>query len=141
MKKQNSVSDFTRERNLTLLANFRSAIATQSQIAVINAFHTAVSAPAPRFWVSELRASAVIGKMLAGEDVTKSMYEEKRKMYQEIFARFKEMKELYPERTINEIVSDIVNQPAPCSYMSAYRARNIINGERRRRRRERRGEE
>lgn len=138
MKKQNSVSEFTRERNQVLLENFRSAIARQSRIAVIKAFGSAVAAPAPRFWVSEQRAAAVIGKMLAGEDVTKGMYEEKRKMYEEIFERFMEVKEQHPLRTIYDIVSEIVNQPAPSSYMSAYRARNIINGERRRRRQERR---
>lgn len=138
MKKKNAVSDFASERNRFLLDNFRKAIAAQSKIAVKKAFRTTADAPAPRFWVSESRAAAVIGRMLAGEDVTAGMLPEKKEMYKELYARFLALRESRPGDSIGSLMFDAVNQPAPKTYMSWHRVQYIINLERRRRRLERR---
>lgn len=66
MKKKNSVSEFSSERNLRLLEIFRKHLAARSQDAAEKAFGLAASTPAPRFWVSESRAAAVVGRLLAG---------------------------------------------------------------------------
>jgi len=137
MKKKNSVSDFTSERNRHLVENFRKAIAAQSEISLEKAFHTASEAPAPRFWVSETRAAIVIGKMLAGDDPTVGMSVEKREMYRELFARFLALREVNPDAPVCELAFEVVNQPAPRTYMSCSRARTIIYQERKRLRMER----
>lgn len=131
MKKQNSISEFTDQRNRLLLENFRSAIAAQSQIALNEAFKTAAESPAPRFWVSETRAAAMIGRMLAGKDPTAGMYKEKREMYLELFNRFLALRASRPDESISSLVFEVVNQPAPRAYMSWERARTIIYGVRR----------
>lgn len=138
MKKKNSISEFSSQRNRELVENFRRAIAAQSEIALADAFRKAVETPAPRFWVSEARAAAVIGKMVAGEDPLAGMYPEKRDMYLEIYARFLELRAQRPEETITALVFEVVNGEAPRAYMSWQRARIIIYNERRRIRMERR---
>lgn len=139
MRKKNSVSEFTSERNLHLLESFRKSIASQSKISLANAFHHASMQPAPRFWVSERRAATVVGGMLAGKTPTISMNKDKREMYEEIFAQFLELRELRPCDSIYSLVFDIVNRPAPRAYISDERVRSIIYQELRRRRLERRG--
>ncbi len=139
MKHKNSVSDFTSERNEFLLNRFREELARQSQISLEKAFKVAADAPAPRFWVSEARAAAVIGHMVRGKDVTASMFGEKRRMYEEIYRRFSMLRRERAGSTIAELVFEVVNQEAPCSYLSEDRARVVVYAEKRRRRMERRG--
>lgn len=138
MKKIHCYSEFTSERNLHLIENFRKVIASQSKIAMQKAFSLAADAPAPRFWVSEPRAAYVIGRMLAGCDPTSRMTPEKREMYTEIYARFLRLREHCPQASIYELVLEVVNQPAPRTYMSWQRARSVINEQKRMIREERR---
>ncbi|MDE5875600.1 MAG: hypothetical protein K2G69_07205 [Muribaculaceae bacterium] len=134
MKKKNSLSEFHQERRDFLLRNFREAIARQSEIDRNKAFHIVASAPAPRFWVSESRAAAVIGKILAGSDPTESMVAEKREMFMEIFRRFSRRRSLDGEATISDIIFDVVNEAAPRSYLSWQTIRSLIYEEMRIRR-------
>ena len=120
-------SEFTSQRSNLLLENFRKSIALQSKISAIKAFHEAVNAPAPRFWVGEARASRIISMMKKGEDPTGGMNPEKREMYQEIFRRFKALSALHPDWPVGDLVFTVINNPAPRSYMSWHRARHIIN--------------
>jgi hypothetical protein len=140
MKKKHSTSEFTSERNTVLLNHFRKALVADSQRAVARAFKEAAGTPAPRFWVSEARAAHIIGRMLAGDDPTRKMFEEKRAMYREIFARFMRLRAERPEATIYELVFEVVNQPAPSSYISWQRAKSVIYAEYRRRRKSHAGE-
>lgn len=133
MRKPNAISDFALQRGEVLLANFREAIASESKISVEKAFRRTAEAPAPRFWVSEHRAAAVIGHILAGDDPLTGMYEEKREMYREIYERFLELRALRPHETIYALVSEVVNSPAPRSYLSPQRAKSIIQSEKRKR--------
>lgn len=135
MKHKNSVSDFTSERNVFLLNRFREQLASQSKISLSNAFEGAAAQPAPRFWVSEARAAAVIGKFLRGEDPTACMYDEKREMYREIWQRFLALRGENPDESIGKLVFTIVNSPAPRSYMSGARAKIVIYGQKRQERR------
>lgn len=146
MKKKNSVSDFTSERNAMLVEHFKKQIARQSKIDLEKAFKGAVEQPAPRFWVSELRAAVVIAALFKAEKendhseverIFGEMFEEKREMYREIFRRVKALKERLPDAPVCELVEDVVNQPAPHNYMSWQRAKTVIYAEKRRRRLER----
>lgn len=121
-----------------LIANFHRHLARQSQITLDKAFKGAVGDEAPRFWVSEHRAAVVIARMLKGEADLSAMYEEKREMYLEIFRRVLILREKLPDAPVCQLVEEVVNQSAPCSYMSWQRAKSIIYKERRRRRLERR---
>lgn len=142
MRKQNSTAEFEAERRKFLIDTFRRVIAGQSQVAIENAFRTTAGLPAPRFWVSEARAAAVIGKMISGEvrpgcSPEEDMFEQKSEMYREIYRRFMKIRLQQPARTICDIIFEVVNSPAPKSYISWHRVRTIIYKERRRLRNER----
>ena len=126
MKKKNSRCEFASERSEALLRNFRESIARQSRISIRRAFSDAVEAPAPRFWVSEARTMRVITMMLKGMDILDSMRPEKRRMYEEIYRRVMKQKEEHPDMPLGDIVFDVVNSPAPRSYMSVRYAAKII---------------
>ena len=68
MRKLNSNAEFEAHRRKFLIENFRREIARQSKIEIERTFRNVADSPAPRFWVSEPRAAAVIGKMLHGND-------------------------------------------------------------------------
>lgn len=128
MRKKHSTSEFSSQRNMHLLESFRSAIATQSRIETEKIFKTVAKARAPRFWVSEHRAAAIISKMLTGDDPTATMTAEKREMFNEIFKRFVELRPLRPGVSIVGILEEIVEEEAPSNYISWQRVRNIIYG-------------
>lgn len=117
MRKKESCVEFGRQRSECLLRNFRESIARQSIISRIKALEEAVAAPAPRFWVSEARATRVIRELLKGNDLTEGMLPEKRRMYKEILSRVKKAMNQHPEMPLGDIVFYIVNSPAPESYM------------------------
>lgn len=127
MRKKNSRCDFSSQRSMALLNNFRAYLAEQSFISAQKAFNYAANAPAPRFWVSEARATLIISALLKGKDLTEGMYPEKRKMYLEILRRVKEMQAENPSMPIGDIVFEVVNSPAPSSYLTWDRAKRYIN--------------
>lgn len=126
MKKKNATLEFAAQRSELLLKNFRESIARQSHISIKLAFHEAVNAPAPRFWVSEARAMRVVSLLLKGFDATDGMHPEKRRMFLEIFKRVKAIKENHPEMPLGDVVFEVVNSPAPCSYITPHYAKKII---------------
>ena len=127
MRKKDSIAEFSAERSECLLRNFRESLARQSKISVARAFGDAVDAPAPRFWVSEVRALKIVRRMLNGDDPTGAMNREKVRMYHEIFKRVLERMEKEPETPLGDIVFDVVNSPAPSSYLEPTTAKRIIN--------------
>lgn len=126
MKKRNSKCEFASERSELLLRNFRESIARQSRISLQHALKDAVEAPAPRFWVSEARATRVITLLMKGVDILDGMHPEKQKMYREIYSRVMKIKKTNPDLPIGDIVFEVVNSPAPCSFITAGSARNLI---------------
>ena len=130
MKKKNCICEFSSQRSMALLTNFRRAIANQSRISAQKAFKEAVESPVPRFWVSEARATRVITALINGIDLTEGMHSEKRKMYLDIYAGVIEEKKNNPQKPIGDIVFDIVNSPAPRSYMKWQTAGKIIRASR-----------
>lgn len=120
------ITDFTDQRSLLLLRNFRESIARQSFISVKKAFRDAADAPAPRFWVSEARATRIIAMLLKGEDATQGMHSLKRAMYLEIFSRVKKLMAQSPDTPLGDIVFDVVNSPAPKSYLTPDYAGRLI---------------
>lgn len=126
MKFKRSVSEFKDQRSKLLLANFRKSLAEQSYISARRAFQDAVDAPAPRFWIGEVRATRVIKEMLDGKNPTEDMSADRKRMYDEILKRVIEMRLLHPEMTLGDIVFTVVNSPAPSSYLSWHRAKSLI---------------
>lgn len=100
-------------------------------------FGMAARMPASRFWVSEVRAAEVISCMLRGEARDPKQCEQKRRMYDELFRRVVEWRQLNPGHPLSDAVFQAVNSPAPEFYLTEASAKVIIYAARRSGRRER----
>ena len=112
MKYFGSILDFTKQRNDDLMRVYRDKLAEASIIVMPVIFQLVADSPASRFWVSEERAAIVISAMAAGKPMPR-MRSNKREMFEEIYRRYIVMREDYPDKSVYELVTKIVNQPAP----------------------------
>lgn len=117
MKHYGCTLDFTHQRNADLLNAYRRHLAEAHFIVMPDIFARVADSPAARFYVSEERATIVISAMLAGRPLP-PMRRNKREMFNEILRRYKIAHRENPSKTTFEIVSDIVNQPAPKFYLT-----------------------
>lgn len=85
----------------------------------------AVSQPAPRFWVSEARAKDIVGEMKRGQWKGKKVTTRAR-LAKCLYERYLELRRLKPKESILSIMMDIVNSPAPESFLSPLSAVVIL---------------
>ena len=96
---------------------FREQLALARFIVMPEIFELVAESPASRFWVSEERAAIVIAAMEAGKPLTR-MRRNKREMFEEIFRRYLALRDLHPDKSLFELVSIVVHQPAPKFYLT-----------------------
>lgn len=130
MKYFGSTVDFTRQRNADIMRVFRKKLAEADVIRMPEIFRQVAESPSSRFWVSEERAAIVIASIQAGRKLPR-MTDNKREMFDEIYRRYSLLRSIYPERSIIELATEIVHQPAPKFYFTprsvgefVYRIRN-----------------
>ena len=112
-----SILEFTRARNIDLMRAYREKLAEASIIVMPVIFELVAESPASRFWVSEERAAIVISTMATGKPMPR-MRRNKREMFEEIYRRFIIMKQEFPDKSVYELVTNNVNQPAPKFYLT-----------------------
>lgn len=117
MKSFGSVLAFTRERNAALLKAYREQIDAADFIRLREIGEKIVNSPSPRFWVSEERAAAIVSAIMRGKPVLDTMRPTKREMFEEIHRRVIALKELHPHWQMCQLISKVVNSPAPKFYM------------------------
>jgi len=126
MKYFGSTVDFTRQRNADIMRVFRQKLADASFVRLSDIFLQIADSPSSRFWVSEERAAIVISAMQAGRPLP-LMTENKRQMFAEIFRRYLLLRANHPRKSIIELASIVVNQPAPKFYLTPGSIRVFIN--------------
>ena len=109
--------DFTRQRNDDIMRVYRKQLALARFIIMPEIFELVAESPASRFWVSEERATIVISAILAGKPLPR-MRANKREMFEEIYRRFLMERKKFPGKSVYELVSTIVIQPAPKFYLT-----------------------
>lgn len=117
MKNFGSILDFTDQRNNDLMRAFRKQLAAARTVVMPEIFELVAASPACRFWVSEERASIVISAMEAGRPIPR-MRSNKREMFDEIYRRYLLRRAENPDASTFQLVSEIVNQPAPKFYLT-----------------------
>ncbi|MBD5283784.1 MAG: hypothetical protein HDS31_04150 [Bacteroides sp.] len=118
MKTFGSTLYFVDRRNRDLLRAFRTVLLNNDGISSFELVcHHIANSPASRFWVSEERAGVVIKAMLAGKPLIK-MRPNKKEMFAEIFRRFVSLREQYPAKQFDDLIIEVVNQPAPSFYLT-----------------------
>ena len=126
MKYHGCILEFTDARNKELLRAFREALSASDYIDISSISTAVVNMPCSRFWVSEERAMVVIAAMLKGKPILNSMRPTKREMFNEIYKRVKALRSAYPHLTLFDLVTQVVNSPAPKFYMRPRCAMEII---------------
>lgn len=117
MKSYGSVLAFTRERNAALLKAYRNQVDAVSFVCLSEIGEKIVNSPAPRFWVSEERAAAVVSAIMRGKPVLDTMRPTKREMFEEIYRRVVALKQVHPDWRLCQLIFKVVNSPAPKFYM------------------------
>ncbi|MGM9862718.1 MAG: hypothetical protein ACI305_00440 [Lepagella sp.] len=117
MKSFGAILAFTRERNLALLHAYRREVAAASYITLDEIGRKIVNSPAPRFWVSEERAAAVVSALMRGKPILDTMRPTKREMFSEIYSRVLALRKARPCWDLPRIIHKVVNSPAPKFYM------------------------
>lgn len=125
MKKIGNTSEYSEERAENLLKVYFSYLRTCKYISMPNVFDTVIHMPAERFWVSSSRATVVIAAVEHG-DKLEYMRPNKRKMFYEIYRRYKVLREKDCNSSVAKLVRKVVLQPAPEFYISASSAKIII---------------
>lgn len=119
MKSFGAVLAFTHERNKALIDAFRKYAEESEYINLKEIGHKIVNSPAPRFWVSEERATMVVSRILRGKPVLDTMRPTKRQMFEEIYRRVVRLQMEKPDCPLCHLVCLVVNSPAPKFYMEA----------------------
>ena len=125
MKHKGSKFEYQDERDKDLMRAYHEQIASCDTIVLSDIFRNVVEMPSARFWVSEERAAIVIAKMFRGDKLEK-MRPNAREMYFEIYKRVVSEMETYPDKSIAEIVFQVIRQPAPKFYLTPDTARVIV---------------
>lgn len=126
MKKQGAILEFASERNAEVMKAYRAVARRVNNVNMRAVTSELVKQPAPRFWVSEERATDVVSLMLRGADVLKGMRASKRRMFEEICKRVVAERSLRPGTPLKWIVADVIYSPAPEFYMEPLTAQDII---------------
>lgn len=127
MKDNGNCFEYKEERDIDLMRAFRSLIKETGEIYYRDIYEKVVNMPASRFWVSEERASIVVGSMMNGSrKYYNGLTELQKEKYDEIFRRAKIIMERQPGLYVNEAVAMVVMQKAPKFYLSPSTAYAII---------------
>jgi len=129
MGKQGSEFEFKQERDNDLMNAYRTAMKNaEYPVNLTEVLTRVVNSPSKRFWVSAERATNVISEMCSGKDL-KCMKLNKQRMFIEIFKRTNNLRNLpkYKNFRLSEIVALVIEQPAPCFYITQQSAKIIIH--------------
>lgn len=125
MKNKGSIAEYSEDRIQDLLKVYFGYIRECDFINAHDVFTHIVDSPAPRFYVSEPRATVVITKLLQGGDISK-MHKTKQEMYREIYSRYIEEKKKHPTLSVAHVVGIVIEQQAPKFYLAPESARVMI---------------
>lgn len=119
MKHFGSLMECAEERTTDLMQLYDDYISSCTYIRMPEVYAFIAQSPAPRFYVSETRASVVVSDMLAKRTQNYCrMRPLKREMFQEICKRVKQMQRRHPNMTILDCCREIITQPAPKFYIT-----------------------
>lgn len=126
MKHKGALMEYSKERLDDLMRVYDEYVASCRYIRMPDVYKTIVNMPSRRFWVSDIRAALVVSAMIRGEAHLDTMNITKREMYEEIHRRVMLMLEDNPNKTISELCSIVVAQPAPKFYITPGSAKIMV---------------
>lgn len=112
--------EYQEERDRDLLSAFhRQLDRADHPLVMSDILSRTVNSPARRFWVSEDRAFRIISKMTEGIEL-EGMSINKRKMFYEIYQRVAELRKdpKNAEEKLTKLICIVLEQKAPCFYLT-----------------------
>lgn len=116
MKHIGSNMEFSEERLENMMRVYDDYIKNCDYIRMTEVYKHIANAPADRFYVSDVRAAAVVSDMMHGKKL-KGMRPLKREMFEEIYRRVMELKRDKPMWAMRQLCAVVVAQPAPKFYI------------------------
>lgn len=117
MKPHGTVNELSRERRKALLKAYMHHIAVADSISIPDICARIVRSPAPRFWVTPMRAAIVLSRIIRGDPLD-YMRPTTREMFFEIHRRAVELMRQCPDDTLLSISRRVVESPAPEWYLT-----------------------
>lgn len=136
MKHKGSTMEYAEDRTNDLMRAYDEYIASCDHIRMPDVYNKIVNMPSRRFWVSDIRAALVVSAIIRGDAKLDSMWPMKREMYLEIHRRVMELGKVHTDKSVSELCSMVVAQPAPKFYLAAGSAKVIVCKARKRWRKE-----
>lgn len=133
MKRKNCCSTFTQERDEDLHSTYIELLSKAVHIHLPTIMNELVNMPSRRFWVSEDRASIVIKNIIRGDDLS-GMNPLRREMFLEIYRRCNILKSRDSTKSFSQIISEVLEQPAPKFYLTPLSAKVLLSRHRKRKR-------
>lgn len=123
MKRKGNTSDYTAERNAELRAAFfNQGIYSTSDESLAKTLRT----PTSRYWVDPSRARDVISRIEKDPESTSTMYPQRRRMYDDLFRRYQEIRRQFPGQAKIHSVTMAVFSRAPEFFLTPSAARKIL---------------
>lgn len=123
MKKKGNISDYTDERNAELRNAFFSQLGYSTSA---EALQKAVKTPSSRFWVDPDRARDIISRIEKDPKSTHRMYPQRKRMYEALYHRYREMNRQFPGQSKIQTVTMAVYSQAPEFFLTPSAARRIV---------------
>lgn len=118
-------------RDKDLYALYKRIVFDAEELSCKDIVEEIYNSPAPRFYVCVKTAVEAVQAILKGGRISR-MLPERQRMYAEIFRRFLDRHEVFPEHSVEEVVSFVIQQQAPSFYMTRGSLMRTISRHRRR---------
>lgn len=132
-KHKGSCVDYADQRDAFLKYVYRKMIAKCRYIRVKEIMALIVKEPAPRYWISEQRATSIVKQYIKGikppENHSPKLH---KRLYDSLYQRYLQERAKRPDDTIYMIMFDVVNSPAPESFITPQSAEILLSRYRKR---------
>lgn len=117
MKHKDSCCDFIAERNTDILRAYKEIVSVRDNISLTEIAQQIAMSPSKRFWVSEERAYNAVCWLDRGDNLD-YMIPTRKRMFLEIYRRYKIYSKSYPSIAKKDIIFRICNEEAPSFYLT-----------------------
>ena len=125
MKKIGNVCDYIKDRDKELYHRYREALATAQTIKLDDILLSVIHSHTSRLWLSENRAAEIIKSFIRADGKFKPN-PKRAEIYNEVWRRYRRLRNKRPNDAFSDIVFDVVNSPADSFYLTIGSAKVII---------------
>lgn len=126
MRNFGDTADYRPSRNKDLMEAYKRNVESERIVRFSDIVEKTIHSPAKRFYIGERRAREVMAYLFKGGKLN-GMRPERERMYKEIFDRCSAIMESGRAAPLQEIVREVIAQPAPEFYLTLGSAKVILH--------------